>query len=145
MKFKNLTSDLRLGIRMLFVLPVKKLFAPPGLQSFARSYFPEGLVPTTVADRAGLTLAARCVGCGLCDAAVGSGPRPSLLATTFSKASADLAVLAGDLAAMPAARLEAAEALCPERVPLVELRRSLLERLGRLEGQRAPDVTPAGP
>lgn len=135
MKLKDLTSDLQLGIRMLFILPVKKLLAAPGSQTFARNYFAEGLVPTTLSDRGMLRLASRCVGCGLCDAAPGPGPRPSLLATTFSKASQDLVVLGGDLSALAPARLEAAEALCPERVPLRDLQRFLLERRARTLAQ----------
>jgi hypothetical protein len=126
--WKNLTSDLRLGIRLLFLQPVKKLLAEPGMVTFGRNFFGEGLVPTSMEERARLKEASRCIGCGRCDAAPGGGPAPSLLATTFSKASADLTVLGQDLAAMSPERLAAGEALCPSQVPLRRLHAFLLNR-----------------
>jgi len=135
MRLKNLTSDLQLGFRLLFLEPVKRLLAEPGRTTFARNFFSEGLVPTSAAERARLEEASRCVGCGLCDAAPGPGPRPSLLATTFSKASADLAVLGADLSAFPPERLAIAEALCPQRVPLARLHGFLQERRATVEAE----------
>ena len=136
MKLKNLTSDLQLGLRLMFLEPIKKLLAEPGHVTFAKNFFAEGLLPTSRAERAMLDEASKCIGCGLCDAAPGAGPRPSLIATTFSKASADLAHL-GALSVLTEERLEAAEALCPERVPLVRLRRFLEERRAEVTAQEA--------
>lgn len=134
MTFKTLTSDLQLGLRLVFLQPIKRLLADPGQTQFARNFFPEGLVPTTLADRARLAAASRCTGCGLCDAVGGSGPRPSQLPTTFSKASADLAILGPtlDAFARDPERLAAAERLCPSRVPLVQLHGFLVERRARV-------------
>jgi ferredoxin len=130
LKLKNLTSDARLGLRLLFLQPIKRLIAPPGRLQFARNFFPEGLVPTTLEERERLAEASRCTGCGLCDAVGGAGPRPSLLATTFSRASFDLPHVQRELTefARDPARLEAAEAMCPSAVPLRRLHRFLQQR-----------------
>jgi hypothetical protein len=132
LNFRNLTSDLRLGLRLLFLQPFKKLLADPGRVTFEQNFFPEGLLPTSAADRLALDAASRCIGCGLCDAAPGLGPRPSLLPTTFSKQSSDLAVLGADLGALPAEKLEIAEVLCPRQVPLLSLHRFLVARRAAL-------------
>ncbi len=128
MTFDNLVSDLRLGLRAVFIRPFQRLWQPAGAERFRSNYFSEGLLPTTLADRAELALAARCIGCGLCDAVAGRGPRPSLLPTAFSKNGVDLRF---DLGPDDPERLAAAEKLCPTGVPLVRLRAFLDDRSRR--------------
>lgn len=135
-------SDARLGFRLLILLPLKKLGQPPGAERFAENFFSEGLVPTTLAERAALAAASRCLGCGLCDAAPGPGPQPSLLPTTLSKSSTELAAIGADLAAYAAnpERLAEAERLCPTRVPLQQLGAFLqARRAGLLAGNAAAE------
>jgi Fe-S oxidoreductase len=57
-----------LGWRFVVVQPLRKLAPrPSGQARFARAWFPEGLVPTTAADREVALAAAACTGCGLCE------------------------------------------------------------------------------
>jgi hypothetical protein len=125
MTFDNLVSDLRLGLRAIFIRPFQRLWQPPGAERFRSNYFPEGLLPTPLADRAELALASRCMGCGLCDAVPGTSVRPSLLPTAFSKNGLDLRF---DLGPDDPERLAKAEKLCPTGVPLVRLSEVLRER-----------------
>jgi hypothetical protein len=129
MTFKNLVADLRLGLRAIFIRPVQRLARPAGAERFRSNFFGEGLLPTTLADRAELGLASRCIGCGLCDAVPGFGLRPSVLPTAFSKSGVDLRF---DLGPSDAERLARAEELCPTGVPLRRLDAFLRRRAREL-------------
>jgi len=118
MTLRRLIADLRLGLRAVFIRPIQRLGEPPGAQRFRDNFFPEGLLPTTMAEREELAQASRCIGCGLCDAVPGSGPRPSQIPTAFSKSGVDLRF---DLGPSDPQRLLNAEKLCPTGVPLVRL------------------------
>lgn len=58
-----------LAWRAVVVQPLKRLATRgPGLERFHAAYGGDGLAPTTPADREVALLAARCTGCGLCEA-----------------------------------------------------------------------------
>lgn len=60
---------LYLAWRALVVQPLKRLLQRgTGLQRFLSAYGTEGLLPTRPEDREVALLAARCTGCGLCEA-----------------------------------------------------------------------------
>ena len=130
MTARDLIADLRLGLRAVFIRPLQRLGQPPGAERFRANFFREGLLPTSMEDRAELALASRCVGCGLCDAVPGNGLRPSILPTAFSKNLVDLRF---DLGPPDPQRLAAAEKLCPTGVPLVRLD-AFLRRRARVQG-----------
>jgi hypothetical protein len=143
MDAQSLLSDLKLGLRAVFVLPLRRLFGgPDGLARFERSFFPERLLPMSLEDGARLREASRCLACGACDAAVttsdenaGGHPerlRPSLLPSVFARSLVELPFAGGDvrrLASRPEL-LRAAERLCPTGVPLERLAGWLLRRSG---------------
>ena len=145
---KKILGTLWLGVRAIVIHPAQlALRGEPGLQRFEANFLPEGLVPTSGADRELLRAASRCVHCGLCDAALspaealGGGARPSLMPLVYARSSVELPRAKAALAALRArpALLVEAERLCPERVPLVRLAAWLEERLARVEaavGQR---------
>jgi succinate dehydrogenase/fumarate reductase-like Fe-S protein len=57
-----------LAWRALLVQPLKRLFhRGSGLERFRAAYDPDGLAPTRPEDLAVALVAARCVGCGLCE------------------------------------------------------------------------------
>lgn len=65
----SLLALLDLAWRAVVVQPLKRLVARgPGLARFHAAYGPDGLAPTAPADREVALLAARCTGCGLCEA-----------------------------------------------------------------------------
>jgi heterodisulfide reductase subunit C len=65
----SLLALLYLAWRALVVQPVKRLLARgTGLERFLAAYAAEGLRPTAPEERAVGLLAARCTGCGLCEA-----------------------------------------------------------------------------
>jgi hypothetical protein len=139
---KSLLSDLRLGIRAVVLLPLRRAFQPHGgIERFERAFFPERLFPTSLADRAQLRSASRCVACGLCDAAsaeLDPSLKPSLLPTVFSRSVVELPYAAADVRRLTARPelLRAAERLCPTGVPL--------EALARWLDQRGPGETLPG-
>ena len=65
MDLQSLLSDLKLGLRAVFLLPLQRLARPQGgLARFEQSYFPERLLPTSSEDAARLREASRCVAAG---------------------------------------------------------------------------------
>jgi hypothetical protein len=143
MDAKSLVSDLRLGVRALVTLPLHRVFTQEGgLARFERNFFSEGLLPTTLEDRARLRECSRCIACGLCDAAfaeAGAPERPSLLPSVFARSAVELPFVAPDVGALLARGelLQAAERLCPRKVPLAQLGQWLEERSRR--GNGSPD------
>ena len=143
MDTQSLLSDLKLGLRAVFVLPLRRLFRDSdGLARFERSFFPERLLPTSRGDGERLREASRCLACGACDAAVTSSDedagaqrerlKPSLLPSVFARSLVELPFAAEDvrrLASRPEL-LRAAERLCPTGVPLEKLAHWLQRRSG---------------
>jgi succinate dehydrogenase/fumarate reductase-like Fe-S protein len=138
----KLKGDLFLGYRAVIAHPWRKLRDEDlrtGEERFLANYGPEGLLPTTAADREVLNGASRCIHCGLCDAydpSLSVLPRTvhlgaSQLAVSYSRASPDIRHTAEILSRLEEAQLVRAEAVCPTRVPLrqilVYLRRKLEE------------------
>jgi heterodisulfide reductase subunit C len=65
----SLLALVYLAWRALVVQPLKRLFQRgTGLQRFHAAYAAEGLRPARLEDREVALLAARCTGCGLCEA-----------------------------------------------------------------------------
>jgi len=138
----KLKGDLFLGYRAVIAHPWRKLRDEDlrtGEERFLANYGPEGLLPTTAADREVLNGASRCIHCGLCDAydrSLSVLPRTvhlgaSQLAVSYSRAAPDIRYTAEILARLEESQLVRAEAVCPTRVPLrqlvVYLRRKLVE------------------
>ena len=140
----RLAADGYLAWRALVAHPLRRAFdaGPRGREKFLAHYAPEGLVPTTPADKAMLAAAGRCIGCGLCDAFDGQLARlpkavyggASLLPLQYARSSVELVHAAGALRSIDPEAYRAAEAVCPTRVPLVALARWLTERLARTAG-----------
>lgn len=139
---KKLLADLFLLWRALFVQPLRRLRhlgGPSGEARFLAQYGSEGLVPTSPADRAMLSAAARCVGCGLCDelgGRLGAGARasfdgPSLVPLQYARSTTELRSARREIESIEPARYAEAEAACPTRVPLQALAAWLKERLAR--------------
>lgn len=131
----SLSAQLRsltlLGLRALFVHPVRRLFAPgsrSGRERFVANYVSEGLIPLANPDPAFM----RCIGCGLCDLEcplagkpLGGAPfhGPSVVALAWTRATPDLTHVAAALERLPDAcgSCRRCEEVCPTRVPLNEL------------------------
>jgi heterodisulfide reductase subunit C len=137
-----------LGWRAVVVQPLKRL-AQRGsaLSRFAAAYQVEGLLPTSEADRELQRLAARCTGCGLCEAGCALAPSPALSALGLPAAFR----LAGRRAtALPLERelLEACAAClgcdrrCPAGVPITRLVAALRERALAPPGPPPPPPAP---
>jgi succinate dehydrogenase/fumarate reductase-like Fe-S protein len=130
-------SLLYLAWRALLVQPLKRLFTRgTALQRFLAAYGGEGLRPTRPEDRAVAELAARCTGCGLCEAGCRMpGAEPALRALGLPAAFRLVGRQASDL---PLGRdlLEACrgcdgcERWCPSQVPI---RRVLASLRGRID------------
>lgn len=126
---KRLKGDAYLGYRAVIAHPLRKLFSRDqrtGKQRFLDNYATEGLVPTSDEDRTVLLAASRCIHCGLCDLAVGTGGPSgysgmSLLAIADTRMTSDAPMVASRLAFAKPAELSAGEAVCPTRVPLQAL------------------------
>jgi len=134
-------GNLYLTYRALAVRPLKRLLrGEGGVERFHENYGPEGLIPTTLEDRAMLTAAGRCIACGLCDAFDGNLARmdrvlydgASLLPRQWARSSAELPFARRALLRLRPAELEEAQAVCPTGVPLVELAHWLRGRARRI-------------
>lgn len=140
----RLASDGYLVWRALVAHPLRRAFdtGPGGREKFLAHYAPEGLVPTTPADKAMLAAASRCIGCGLCDAFDGQLLRlprqvyggASLLPLQYARSSVELVHAREALERIDPDAYREAEAVCPTRVPLVNLAKWLGERLERTAG-----------
>ncbi len=124
------------GGRALVVHPLQVAFrGRPGVDRFRENFLPEGLVPTSAADRRLLRGASRCTSCHLCDAAGASPALPSLVPLVFARSSLDLVHARPALAALAARPevLEEGERLCPSGVPLRLLADWLVDRLAKVD------------
>lgn len=136
-----LRGNLYLAWRAAVVHPLRRLRErrPRGLVGFIDHYGSEGLLPTTSRDKAMLAAAGRCISCGLCDELDGhlrSVAHPgyqgaSLFSRQYARSSVEIAFAREVLEAIDPERYREGEAVCPTRVPLVELARWLQERLAR--------------
>ena len=126
-----------LGWRAVFVEPVKRLFQRgSGLDRFQAAFAADRLAPTSLADRELATLAARCIGCGLCEPGcrmVSASPAVRALGLPAAfrlvgRAGGDL-VTARDL--LTACReCAGCEAQCPTGVPIGRVVAFLSARAG---------------
>jgi hypothetical protein len=141
----RISGDLYLAYRALFVQPLRRLFAggPRGKARFLAHFAPEGLVPTTSADRAMIAAAGRCISCGLCDELDGQlgtlagYDGASLLPRQYARSSVEIRHARAAIERIDPQGYAAAEAACPTRVPLVALAVWLKERLARSLGAGA--------
>ena len=113
-----------------------------GEQNFVRQFLEDDLLPTHGPSRDLFAMAARCTGCGLCDALCALEGRlapgsvgPSYLARAVTRSTPDLTVARGDLATYrDCADCRRCERWCPYDVPLqalVDDARATLDRLDR--------------
>lgn len=136
-----LSGNLYLGYRALVVYPLRRLFGRTlrGKDHFLENFGPEGLVPTSPADKAMLAAAGRCISCGLCDqldGQLGAISRSvydgvSLVPRQYARSSVELLSASGPLRALDPEGYREAERICPTGVPLVALARWLEDRLSR--------------
>ena len=126
-----------LGWRAVFVEPVKRLFRRgTGLDRFQAAFAADRLAPTSLADREVAFLAARCIGCGLCE----SGCRllsasPALRALGLPAAFRLVGRAGGDLVTardlLTACReCTGCETQCPTGVPIGRVVAGLSARAG---------------
>jgi succinate dehydrogenase/fumarate reductase-like Fe-S protein len=110
-----------------------------GLSAFRASYAKDRLPPVTKEERRRLPTLGGCIACGLCDfaGAVQQVPReagPSAfrgvmdLALASSRSMPDYDAAARSFAGASDTVLAEAEALCPTRVPLRELRQFVVDK-----------------
>ena len=126
-----------LGWRAVLVEPVKRLFQRgSGLERFQAHFAADHLSPTSPVDREMALLAARCIGCGLCEAGCRlAGASPAARALGLPAVFRLVGRTGGDL---PAARdlLEACrgcagcEWRCPAGVPIGRVVEHLAARAG---------------
>jgi heterodisulfide reductase subunit C len=131
----SLTALIYLGWRAVIVEPVKRLFQRgTGLERFHAAFAADRLSPTSEADRAVSLLAARCIGCGLCEpgcrmAAASPAVRALGLPAAFrlvGRSSRDLAGARELLAACQGCA--GCQALCPTGVPIGQVLARLAQR-----------------
>ncbi len=129
---------------------VRSLFAPlvgarRGLAAFRRSYAKDNLPAVTKDERTALPRFNGCIACGRCD--VGEAARIVAARGTYggvmdlvlasSRSMPDYDAAAKSFAAVSEDALRAAEARCPTRVPIRELRRFVLAKADALAEQAA--------
>lgn len=149
---RKLKGNMFLGYRAIFAHPWKRFLSEDlrtGKERFLDNYAPEGCLPTTEADREILRGASRCIHCGLCDSAdraLSTLPRTlysgaSQIPVSWSRAVPDLPHLREVLTRLDDSQLDAAEAVCPTRVPLRAIVGLLRRKLEELEPyQRRPKL-----
>lgn len=143
---RKLKGDLFLGYRALLAHPWRKFLDEDlrtGKERFLGNYAPEGLLPTSEADREVLNGASRCIHCGLCDAydpSLSTLPRSlhlgaSQLPVSYSRAVPDIPHVADIVARLDEQQLTRAEAVCPTRVPLRGILGYLRRKLAELRAE----------
>jgi heterodisulfide reductase subunit C len=124
-----------LGWRAVFVEPVKRLFQRgSGLERFKALFAADRLAPTSVADREVSLLAARCIGCGLCEPGCPMlAASPAVRALGLPAAFRLVGRAGGDLAAardllLACQACAGCESRCPTGVPIGRVLSRLSER-----------------
>jgi succinate dehydrogenase/fumarate reductase-like Fe-S protein len=145
---KQLFAYLLLGLRALFLHPLRTLLTPAdrrGKQLFLSNYAGEGLVPYSAAERAELPTFSGCIQCGLCDAVcplVGrvEGFRgPSLFAVAYSRATPELRNLRGEIAALDSCgTCRLCQDACPRAVPLLRIFQFTQLKLSQVDAAARP-------
>jgi hypothetical protein len=140
--FQRLRADLYLAYRATVAHPLRRLFSRTdgrGRERFLGNFAPEGLVPTSLEDRATLLEASRCIQCGLCDAyslsTIAASP-PSWLPLT-TRSTPDFRYAKASLERFNPEQLRSAEAVCPTRVPLERIYAYARVKLTELERYQA--------
>ncbi len=118
-----------------------------GLAAFRASYAKDRLPPVTKAERRRLPTLGGCIACGLCDFAGAAEAARSAafhgvmdLALASSRSMPDYDAAARSFADVSDATLAEAEAICPTRVPLRELRQLVVDKAREMAAE--PSVTP---
>ena len=97
-----------------------------GGERFLRAYGPEGLLPVTAEHRAEAAALERCIGCGLCELALGDDPALHDLAISHWRSPLSPRALVEILSRLDDEALAEAEAGCPAEVPFRTMVRELL-------------------
>lgn len=138
----GLGADLYLAWRALTVHPLERILGRQarGKQAFLDRYGVEGLIPTSVEDKAMLAAAGRCISCGLCDRLDGQlgvldrgvYDGASLLPRQYARSSVEIGRSREAIERLDPEAYRQGEAVCPTRVPLVELGHWLKRRLAQM-------------
>lgn len=122
---------------------VQRLFRPSrGLAGFRENYDRDGLPPVTPEERVAMATFSRCIACGLCDQGEAEriarsggayrGLMPLMLAA--SRSMPDYRAAAYSFSFVPAEVLEAKEAICPTRVPMLAIARFVRAKADEVGG-----------
>lgn len=124
---------------------VRRLLWPnanAGLAAFRENYDGDGLPPVTPEEREAMLGFSRCIACGLCDRGEAEriarsggayrGIMPLMLAA--SRSMPDYRAAAYSFSFVPAEVLEAKEAVCPTRVPMLAVARFVRAKANEVGG-----------
>jgi hypothetical protein len=122
---------------------VRRLLRPSaGLTAFRENYDGDGLPPVTPQERATMATFSRCIACGMCDrgeaerirASGGAyrGVMPLMLAA--SRSMPDYRAAAYSFSFVSAEVLEAKEAVCPTRMPMLAVARFVRAKADQVGG-----------
>lgn len=145
----SLPSLIFLGWRALVIQPLKRLaHRGTGLDRFKAAFGPDGLAPTRPEDRGVALLAARCTGCGLCEAGCRlPGASPALRALGLpavfrlvGRQAADLPL--GRELIQACADCGGCERSCPAGVPIARVLIHLGRRLDPARGPARAEALP---
>ncbi len=138
-----------LGWRALVAHPLKRAFRRPGtgLERFSAAYVTEGLVPTSLEDRALGEAAAACISCGLCEVGCDlarASPEVRALGLhaafrLYSRSATELPLARDALAAC--AGCTGCDGLCPTGVPISRVVAHLHAAAGRAHRAHHPRPT----
>lgn len=113
-----------------------------GLAAFRENYDGDGLPPVTPEEREAMAAFGRCIACGLCDQGEGEriassggayrGLMPLMVAA--SRSMPDYRAAAYSFSFVPPEVLEAKEAICPTRVPMLAIARFVRDKANEVGG-----------
>lgn len=118
---KILYSRVFLGYHLMLRLLKRALFIrSPGLPEFLEFFRGDKIVPMTLRDKELFPMAARCIGCGLCDSRCPTISRFPLGPSFLPRLSRSVPDFAGNTAleTAPCHRCRDCEAICPVGVPI---------------------------